>query len=435
MPDSVAMILVCSCGKRLKALGATPGRLGRCPDCGAAIRVPEMPPPMLKPPPKSPVEDPLADNRLSFEAVSDVQAARRLERLARERTESRTVAAAGWVFSPPKSPETSLAVSLLYPFWDWAGVGLLAFTPAILAGLTFLMVRLCGFLFFLNYFTAPAYVLFLGATVGLAIVLGHTCHHLGLFLIDSASGSPAHPSRPDFETFEALGFLVRWLWAAVLGFAFGGGTAFIYVFGLGDVVRFRDRLAIAGLLSLSAIAAPLAILAATLFHSVRAAGPLTVVGGLFRLRLAYARPCLVAAVAIAATTFLATYVLEIESVPVQAFVLWLFWRSFFTEPWCRFACSDCVNFVTAIDSVGRACATELYTTTPLLPKQRGTADARRQFSSYFHAPLHLFSISSSRLAVPRQKRCKIQDARFKKTGYNQMINNNALEFILSINSV
>ncbi|HZW33867.1 MAG TPA: hypothetical protein VFF52_24305, partial [Isosphaeraceae bacterium] len=34
-------ILVCRCGKRLRAPGATPGRVGHCPACGAALRVPE----------------------------------------------------------------------------------------------------------------------------------------------------------------------------------------------------------------------------------------------------------------------------------------------------------------------------------------------------------------------------------------------------------
>ena len=39
------MILVCGCGMRLKAAGAYPGRLGKCPACGAPLRVPDLAPP------------------------------------------------------------------------------------------------------------------------------------------------------------------------------------------------------------------------------------------------------------------------------------------------------------------------------------------------------------------------------------------------------
>ena len=35
-----ATVLVCRCGKRISAPGATPGRVGRCPACGAMLRVP-----------------------------------------------------------------------------------------------------------------------------------------------------------------------------------------------------------------------------------------------------------------------------------------------------------------------------------------------------------------------------------------------------------
>ncbi|WP_406693882.1 hypothetical protein V5E97_22865 [Singulisphaera sp. Ch08] len=34
-------ILICPCGRRLKATGVSPGKSGRCPSCGALIRVPE----------------------------------------------------------------------------------------------------------------------------------------------------------------------------------------------------------------------------------------------------------------------------------------------------------------------------------------------------------------------------------------------------------
>lgn len=326
MNEPPVLILVCSCGKRVKAVGATPGRLGRCPDCGGLLRVPEVFDPVVAPPPspKPPADSPRDDDRLDFRTVSDRRTVERRERLARARTEKKTVGS-GWVFTPPKTAETSLGVSLLYPFWDWAGLGLLAFTPLILAGLSFLLINLSGYLLFLNFFTGPAYVLFIGASFALAVILGHTCRHLGLFLIESCSGSPAHPGRPDFETFESLVFLGRWMWAGVLGLVLGGGTAILYVIGNGGVVRLQDRLAIAFLSALWAIAGPLALLATTLFDSIGAAGPGTVLGALFRLKTAYVRPGLVAAGSIALICFWSSYVLETESVVAQAIGLWGLW--------------------------------------------------------------------------------------------------------------
>jgi hypothetical protein len=38
-------ILVCECGMRVKAPGATPGRVGRCPRCGGRLQVPDWPAP------------------------------------------------------------------------------------------------------------------------------------------------------------------------------------------------------------------------------------------------------------------------------------------------------------------------------------------------------------------------------------------------------
>jgi hypothetical protein len=38
-------IMVCGCGLRVRAPGATPGRVGRCPNCGGELRVPDPPPP------------------------------------------------------------------------------------------------------------------------------------------------------------------------------------------------------------------------------------------------------------------------------------------------------------------------------------------------------------------------------------------------------
>ncbi len=38
-------VLVCHCGKRISAPGATPGRVGKCPACGAVLQIPSGPAP------------------------------------------------------------------------------------------------------------------------------------------------------------------------------------------------------------------------------------------------------------------------------------------------------------------------------------------------------------------------------------------------------
>ena len=43
---SSVSILVCGCGLKVRAAGATPGRIGRCPRCGGELRVPDFVPPV-----------------------------------------------------------------------------------------------------------------------------------------------------------------------------------------------------------------------------------------------------------------------------------------------------------------------------------------------------------------------------------------------------
>ena len=35
-------ILICECGMRLKVAGAAPGKVGRCPNCGSTLQVPDL---------------------------------------------------------------------------------------------------------------------------------------------------------------------------------------------------------------------------------------------------------------------------------------------------------------------------------------------------------------------------------------------------------
>src|SRR5689334_8938939 len=58
------LTLVCDCGLRMKAPGAVPGRVGRCPSCGGRLRVPvELPPN----PPERPGPDELVGSGYQLE--------------------------------------------------------------------------------------------------------------------------------------------------------------------------------------------------------------------------------------------------------------------------------------------------------------------------------------------------------------------------------
>ncbi len=148
------MTIVCSCGKRLKAAGAVPGRLGRCPKCRTEFRVPE----------RSPIDEsasaatarsPRAARSPGTSSEVDDEVAETGHQVMREhgRTGSSYVAsrhggvkatvASGPVercglLKMPSAPELSLGQSFLFPFWDMAGIGWIvsmsiALTPFSLA--------------------------------------------------------------------------------------------------------------------------------------------------------------------------------------------------------------------------------------------------------------------------------------------------------------
>lgn len=309
-------ILVCPCGKRLKAPGAVPGRLGRCPSCGGELRVPEAAP--VEPPPPG-------DVRPDADAADPVPPRPRRQRKRKPGGDGRAPTAI-WdgLIKPPDRPE-GLRESLLYPLWGATGVALLVILPPLLwltsvPALTMLQA--------LTGQDSPhrigALLILIPTGLGLACVLGYALLYLGRVAAASALGEMHHPRWPDWELSAILFGLGRWAWAGLVGAAVGGFPATVYWVYCGDVDLF-DAMIIVELLALGAVYGLMALLASILHEDALAANPVTVFGAIRRVGWGYATPCLLtgAAVVVTATVLLASF--EVESPALAAALFWLFW--------------------------------------------------------------------------------------------------------------
>jgi hypothetical protein len=308
----MGIILVCACGKRLKAAGATPGRLGRCPACGGLLRVagagttaaaaaePVASPRRPDPSPASRIgEGPAGYGLLPGSVVPPPTfvAARPTPR------GGETGAAPGRAMGlvrPPDAAETRIRESLRYPFWDGPAIFVLVLMPPVLAAIALVVFGL----------VVPMVIeggpMLLGVAVasplllGFAAVLGSLCQVLGQILMSSAWGEILHPRWPRTDVFGKLATLGRWLGAGLGGWVVGGLPALLYWIRCGDLDLF-DRILLAELVALGASYAQMALVAVLLHEDVRAANPITVLRAIGTIGWPYARPCLLAGIAVLLT--------------------------------------------------------------------------------------------------------------------------------------
>lgn len=311
---------VCRCGKRLKAAGAFPGRLGRCPSCGEMIRWPESPPapraaaappPEPAPAPSPAIAPALRPGSTYVAAIGDLGQAKApgLHR---------------GLVARPDAPESRLRDSLLYPLWDETGLALLAFLPPVLwltslpvLGFVPLLFEFDGLIMVLAPFALPM-VIFLVLTLGYVLLC------LGRFLVSSALGEVYHPRLPEWEFFSIVRGLARWLWAALVGFAVGGMPALVYWLNCGDLDLF-DRIVLGELAALGMAYVLMAMTAALLHDDLRAANPITVVQAIRCVGWTYIRPCLLAGGVIALLFFAIELTLKAPHPVLAGLGLWLFW--------------------------------------------------------------------------------------------------------------
>jgi hypothetical protein len=321
--------LVCSCGKRLKAVGATPGRLGRCPKCGQMLRMPEaQPAPVvssIEPQCDAPEDVASGGYAVSpashelrpptfFAASHETQSGSESARLSGQRG----------LIPAPTALETRFRDSLLYPFWDDQCLAVLVFLPAALwltslpvLGLVPPIVRNFDRFSIMAPFAFPMVFIF-------AIVVGYALLYLGQVLITSGQGEIDHPRLPEWDFWRNLASLARWLWASLVGFALGGLPAAAYWVRCGDLDLF-DRIILSELMALGAAYSQMALVASLLHDDFRAANPVTVVQAIMRLGWSYVWPCLVTGAAIGLAFGVASLAWNAPNDFLAVLGLWVFW--------------------------------------------------------------------------------------------------------------
>jgi hypothetical protein len=325
----MAIVLVCACGKRLKAAGATPGRLGRCPACGGLLRVagpetsatPAASPRRPDPPPDSRAEDmPAGYGVLPATVVPPPTfvAARPAPRAGP--TGTGPGHAMGWV-RPPDAPETRIGESLLYPVWDGPGIFVLFLMPPVLTAMVLVVFGLVVPMVIEGGPMLLAVAVASPLLLGFAAVLGSLCQILGQILTSSAWGEVYHPRWPRTDVFGKMVALGRWLGASLVGWVVGGLPALLYWIRCGDLDLF-DRILLAELLALGASYAQMALVAVLLHEDLRAANPITVVRAIRAIGWPYARPCLLVVAAVLLAGAAATAVARLPHPGLQFLGLW-----------------------------------------------------------------------------------------------------------------
>jgi hypothetical protein len=315
-------LLVCACGKRLNAAGAVPGRVGRCPACGARFQVPGAAPA----PAAAPTARPPADGTLPPRAQDEPSAFVRSSGSSPSSARGPRSQPREGLILPPDRPETRFRDSLLYPFWGATGLGMLLVFPPMF-WLTSLPVISAGAVLLSDDQTATTrfgVAFLLPVAAAFAVVLGYLLLFLGRMLVASALGEVQHPRWSGWEPEEMLRGVARWFWAVVVGVVVGGFPALIYWISCGDIDPL-DVVVFAELLALGAAYAQMALLASILHDDPMAANPITVVRAIVRVGWSYIRPCLVSGFALALGLFGFKGLFAIRQPSLAGLALWAYW--------------------------------------------------------------------------------------------------------------
>lgn len=338
--------LVCPCGMTLKAPGAKPGRVGKCPRCGGLLRVPDEPVaqapasrkaarrPVPDEPPAPPPADPISDPEEGMPdgygvapraAFYDNPTFASPPSRSREKVKTKVVAGEGPVV-PPKE-DLTLGQSLGYPLWSWSSVSMLVFLPPALTLTSAPLPFLVGVLFGGSPFTIGGLILLApGFLMGIC-VWGYTLVYLGNVLISSALGETLPPRTPRFGEEDVLRVLGRWFWGAIVGLGVGAVPAVAYWVYCGEI-DWADRLMFVNLMALGTAYAQMALLAVLLHDDPLAANPITVVRSIHRVGWNYAGVCFLSGAFLVSVVFQLGAIARIEDPLTHAFVFWFFWVNF-----------------------------------------------------------------------------------------------------------
>lgn len=311
-------VMVCACGKRLRAPGAVPGRVGRCPACGGELRVPE-------PEPTHHADD-LGDEFAAGPLASSPVNSQKPRRL-KKRKLSPALETDIWdgLIKPPKRLETRVRDSLLYPLRGSTGVALLVMLPPALWLATLpILTAVTAWGGGESPFAFGSLFLVLPALPIVGVLIGFTLLYLGRVVATSAIGELHHPRWPDWELSSIVFGLGRWLWAAVCGGVIGGFPTLVYWMYCGDVDLF-DTMILIELVAVGAAYAQMALLASILHEDAFAANPGTVLRAIVTVGKGYVVPCLLAGAAGFGVATLFMISAEVQSPPLAAFLYWFAW--------------------------------------------------------------------------------------------------------------
>ena len=292
--------LVCGCGMRIKAPGAKPGGVGRCPSCGGRLEVPQA----LSVPDEPAPEIALADPEDGFGPHREIvlTPARTTESKPKGKRKRRREVVGPKGGRPPmadgflpvlQKPETSWLTSFLYPLRGAESMGVVAAIGFIAWIFLTLVPEYClqamadaesmgaGLIGMLFVWLAVIPIGFLGPPV-----LFYWLQYLGRVLVSSATGDCAPPRLPDRNFDGFLNGLSPWFIWLVLGLGLGSMPALWQAFPDG---RFAGGVPWSSLmLGLAALPYVLAALMLSFLHDdSMAAMPWGVLLALVRLGLSF----------------------------------------------------------------------------------------------------------------------------------------------------
>ncbi len=314
------IILSCACGKRVKAPGARPGRVGRCPACGRVLEVSDasavpgsgsvaatgIPAGSRSPGSTESEHDTLAAGGYSVEPIQSFPEKRtgKPKRPAMSLAAARALAGAdsgvagsGGVhrapmadgFLPPLShPETRALIAILYPLRSADALAMVVIPAIVFWVCTNLVPEYClGLWADANMLGTPSMgmLVILISSLPVAFLLPliavYMLQYLGRVLVSSAMGDTVPPRTPDrnFEGFlRGLGPWFIWL---VLGVGVGFLPLALYAFCAKRSIAAEPLLPLVLVMS-GLFYAQVALLMAFLDNGPLAVSPPRVIGAILR---------------------------------------------------------------------------------------------------------------------------------------------------------
>ncbi|MDR3638103.1 MAG: hypothetical protein P4L84_30135 [Isosphaeraceae bacterium] len=293
-------VLVCRCGQRLRAPGAKPGRVGRCPKCGAPLRVPEASAPASVQPS---VENDTPSAGYYLEDTLRSGPSRPEAREPRSPAKERSGG------SEAKSPTGPAFPPRGGPAWLYPLRGAESLTVVVVLGVAYWIFMVLVPEYCLSVLSdaesmgaAPmgrliAIISGLPAAILLLPALFYTLQYLGRVLVSSAQGDDRPPRPPD-RNFE--GFLTGfspWLLWLLTGAGVGFLPFLVYWVSHGDGAPVSPLVVLVlGLLGLPYAA--MALMMTFLHDDAFAAKPAAVLSAIVRLGVSFLAACLAVAAVI-----------------------------------------------------------------------------------------------------------------------------------------